>query len=164
MLSMQISKVSKYIKETATFGLLASLVLLQGCVKMILPTSESELISKSIGKGGSIDVPLGYVDAYANLKQAYLRCEQVKTANSYVLVDANLDREKNLAIFFGKAPYGTYLFKTTITPSDANNSNLTLHLMKAQLLTEKANQNLLQKRLERDRLRALGQDTKCNKD
>ena len=45
---------------------------------MILPTSESELISKSIGKGGSIDVPLGYVDAYANLKQAYLRCEQVK--------------------------------------------------------------------------------------
>lgn len=36
--------------------------------------------------------------------------------------------------------------------------------MKAQLLTEKANQNLLQKRLERDRLRALGQDTKCNKD
>ena len=33
MLSMQISKVSKYIKETATFGLLASLVLLQGCVK-----------------------------------------------------------------------------------------------------------------------------------
>lgn len=66
--------------------------------------------------------------------------------------------------FFGKAPYGTYLFRTTITPSDANNSKLTLHLMKAQLLTEKANQNLLQKRLERDRIRALGQDTKCNKD
>lgn len=161
---MRILKVSKYIKETAAFGLLASLLLLQGCVKMVLPTSESELVSKSIGKGGSIDVPLEYVEAYANLKQAYLRCEQVKTANSSLLVDANLDRQNNIGIFYGKAPYGTYMFKTTITPVDANNSKLTLHMMKAHLLTEQANQNLLQNRLERDRLRALGQDTKCNKD
>lgn len=164
MLSMQTLKRSKYFKKTAAFGLLASLVFLQGCVKMVLPTSESELISKSIGKGGSIDVPLEYVEAYANLKQAYLRCEQIKTANSYLSVDANLDRQNNIGVFYGKAPYGTYMFKATITPTDANNSKLTLHVIKAQLLSDNANQNVLSKRLEQDKLRALGQDAKCNKD
>ena len=161
---MQTLKKSKFIKTATALGLLTSVLLLQGCVRMMLPTSETELITKSINGGGSVEVPLDYVQSYANLKQAYSKCMEYRTYNDYLNVEANLDRENNIGTFYGRPPYGTYIFKTTITPIDSNTSKLTLYTIRARLLTENANQNLLTKRLEQDKLRALGQDPKCNKD
>ncbi len=46
----------------------------------------------------------------------------------------------------------------------SNTSKLTLYTIRGSLLTDNANQNVLNKRLEQDKIRALGQDAKCNKD
>ena len=161
---MQILKKSKSIKTATTLGLFTSLLLLQGCVRMMLPTSDAELMTKSINGGGSIEVPVDYVQAYVNLKQAYLKCMAYRTVNDSLKIDFSLDRENNIGTFYGRPPYGTYTFKTTITPINSNTSKLTLYTIRAGLLTDNANQNLLNKRLEQDKVRALGQDAKCNKD
>ncbi|WP_180144727.1 hypothetical protein [Acinetobacter sp. YH12052] len=160
---MQTLKKSKFIKTATGLGLLTSLLLLQGCVRMMLPTSETELVTKSINGGGSVEVPLDYVQSYANLKQAYGKCVEYRTYNDYLKVEANLDRENNIGTFYGRPPYGTYIFKTTITPIDSTSSKLTIYTIRGSLLTDNANQNVLKKRLEQDTLRALGQDPKCNK-
>ena len=161
---MGISNVYQFIKFGSTFGLLVSVLTLQGCVRMMLPTSDVELVTKSINDGGSVEVPLDYVQSYANLKQAYIKCMEYRTLNDSLKIDAYLDRENSIGTFYGRPPYGTYIFKTTITPINSNTSKLTLYTIRGSLLTDNANQNVLNKRLEQDKIRALGQDAKCNKD
>lgn len=159
---MQTLKASNFIKIATGFGLLTSLLFLQGCVRMLLPTSEAELITKSLNGGSSTEVPLDYVQAYANLKQAYRKCVEYRNLNGSLTVEANLDRENNIGTFYGRPPYGTYVFKTTITPIDSNSSKLTLYSLPTKFLSDNANQNLLSQVLEINKIRALGQDPKCN--
>lgn len=161
---MQILKISKLIKRATILCVCISFPLMQGCVRAILPTSDAELVSKSINGGGSVEVQLNYVQAYANLKQAYIKCVQYKSSNDYLMVEAHLDRENKIGTFYGRPPFGTYIFKTIITPIDIKTSKLTLYTLKASLLTLNANQSILAERLALDKARALGQDKQCNKD
>ena len=150
---------SEFIKTPFTAVMIFSIFGLQGCVRMMYPTSETELMSKSINGGVTTDLETDYVQAYANLKQAYKRCVEIKDVNGSLIVNSHLDRDKKIGTFTGSLPYGALFFKTTLEATGENSTKLTYYATKMSAL----NQKVFYKRIEQDRIRALGQDNKCNK-
>ena len=138
------------------------LVSLQGCVRLIMPTSDTELMARSINGGINTTIDINYIQAYSNLKDAYNKCVAFQQGMEYLLINSNLDREKGVATFYGELPWGAYMFKTTLEPVGENLTKLTYYGLKTVLLTKNANQKLLYNRLELDKNRALGLDKKCN--
>lgn len=150
---------SEFIKTSCTVSIIILMMTLQGCVRMISPTSEAELLRKSVNGGVVTDLEIDYVQAYANLKQAYKRCVEHSDANGYLSVNSNLDRDNKIGTFVGNLPYGAILFKTTLEATGENSTRITYYATRLSGL----NQKIFYKRVENDRLRALGQDKKCNK-
>ncbi|WP_179999939.1 hypothetical protein [Acinetobacter sp. YH12239] len=149
---------SKFIKTPFTV-IMISILGLHGCVRMMYPTSETELMSKSINGGVITDLEIDYIQAYANLKQAYKKCVEIKDFNGSLTVNSHLDRDKKMGTFTGNLPYGALFFKTTLEATGENSTKITYYATKMSAL----NQKLFHKRIEQDRIRALGQDNKCNK-
>lgn len=138
---------------------------LTGCVRALLPTSENQLISKAINNGFEAELDVDYVEAYANLKQAYEKCIAYKsfTDQSYIAINANLDRDAKMGSITANANYGTYVSKVNLHEISPKKTKINLYLAQSKLLTN--NFNLIQghKRFEAEVNRALGADTKCNK-
>lgn len=145
-----------------------SVISMTGCVRALLPTSDAELVTKAVNQGYKAEIDINYVDAYANLKQAYATClayvSYVPNDLSYISIDSKLDRDLKEGIIYANSNYNTYLSKVILKENSANKTNLTLYLAKSKFLTENKNLSLGEKRLEQEKLRALGKDEKCNKD
>lgn len=156
----------KFTKFLFKFGLLFSVLMSTGCVRMMLPTSESQLIQQSVGGGYTTELNMDYIQVYANLKRAYDKCVAYKSPvpndMSYIAVDGQLERDKHQATIEAKANYGTYVSKVNLKEIQDGKTLLTLYLSKSKLLTGNKNAELSQKRFEQEQLRALGNDPKCN--
>ncbi|MEG1696175.1 MAG: hypothetical protein RR282_03620 [Acinetobacter sp.] len=157
---------SEFTKSVFKLGLLFSILVSSGCVRMMLPTSETQLIQQSVDGGHKIELEMNYVDAYANLKRAYDKCvayrSRVPNDTSYIVIDGQLERDKHQATIEAKANYGTYVSKVNLKELQDGKTLLTLYLSKSKLLTENKNAELSQKRFVQEQLRALGNDPKCN--
>lgn len=155
---------SEYIKNLTIVLLSFTLLNLVGCVRALLPTSDEELVSKSVNKGYEAEIDLNYVDAYLNLKKAYESCIAYKsmTDSSYIAVYPKLDRDSKMATIYANSNFNTYLSKVTLTEVNPNKTRINLFLARSKLLTENKNLSVGEKRLEHEINRALGLDKKCN--
>ncbi|MCG3857999.1 hypothetical protein [Psychrobacter sp. Ps2] len=99
-------------KLSAIFSILLLSTYLTGCVRAILPTSETELTTNA--RVVSTEVELDIVSSYANLKKYMSKCFEYRNQNGYQVIDANLDREQNKAYFIGKSNFDTYTFKVLL--------------------------------------------------
>lgn len=158
-------KLTKYI---ALSMVSISTLSLTGCVRALLPTSDAELVTKAVNQGYQAELDINYVDAYANLKQAYTTCiayvSRMSNDMSYISVDSKLDRDSKQGLIYANSNYNTYLSKVILKESSENKTSLTLYLAKSKLLTENKNLSVAEERFVQEKLRALGQDEKCNKD
>ncbi|WP_336944274.1 hypothetical protein [Acinetobacter modestus] len=157
---------SKFTKFVFKLSLCFSILVFSGCVRMMLPTSETQLIQQSVDGGHKIELEMNYVDVYANLKRAYDKCvayrSHIPNDTSYIVINSQLERDKHQATIEAKANYGTYVSKVNLKEIQDGKTLLTLYLSKSKLLTANKNADLSQKRFAQEQLRALGKDSKCN--
>lgn len=110
-------------KLFTVFSIVLFSTYLTGCVRAILPTSETELIGNA--RKVSTDVDIDVVSSYANLKRYMNKCLEYRNQNGFQVINANLDREKNRADFIGKSNFDTYTFKLSLEPVDNQTTKIT---------------------------------------
>ena len=139
---------------------------LSGCARDLLPlpVSESKLISKAINNGFEAEIDLNYIDAYSNLKQAYKKCVAFKRLTDHqIVLKTNLDRESKIGTIIANTNLGGYVSKVELYGINDNKSKMNFYLPESKFFT--ANYNLTEgkKRFEDEIKRALGVDSKCNR-
>lgn len=95
---------------------------LSGCVRMILPTSETALINT--GTQSKITVNTDSITAYSKLKHFMDNCIAYKSPNGFLDVKANLDRDNQKATLIGQSNFDTYVFKVEILPISDKSATL----------------------------------------
>lgn len=110
-------------KLFTVFSIVLFSTYLTGCVRAILPTSETELIGNA--RHVSTEVNLDVVSSYANLKRYMNECLEYRNQSGFQVINANLDREKNRAAFIGKSNFDTYTFKVSLEPLDNEKTKIT---------------------------------------
>lgn len=108
-----------------------SLLSVSGCIRMILPTSEAELVNK--GQSIEIVADTDFITAFSRLKPYAQKCIAYYTPNGFVDVTSNLDRNNSTATLTGHSNFGTYTFHTILTPT--HDGKTTIKFINSKSLT-----------------------------
>lgn len=95
---------------------------LSGCVRMIIPTSETALVNTGVQSQMTINTDS--ITAYSKLKHFMENCVVYYRPDGYVTIKSNLNRENQTATLIGQSNFDTYLFKAEILPISDKSSTL----------------------------------------
>lgn len=118
--------------------------IISGCVRLILPTSESQLLAQ--GKSSTVIANTDVVTAFSKLKYYTQKCVAYRhNDGSYVQMTSHLDREQSTANLTANVNFGTYLFKITLVAMDENKTKITYTHAKSMLMSQKLIESIAQK-------------------
>lgn len=137
--------------------LISTIIILCGCqIKDSLSVqTKADLIANSYQNGLSQEIDLDYQSAYQNLRQAYAYCIAYTHGEDMVFTDNALTPDLEMGVLTARTGDGHYLYQMNVEKLRNEKTQLTLFLPK--------NFKGAETRFQQDVVRALGQDSKCNK-
>ncbi len=149
---------NQYLKNVLCMSLLA-MASTTGCQTQFSAQpnfpSEASLVAHAVDNGLVVELPIHYLEAYQNLRQAYGYCVSFTAEKEFVFTDNQLDDHLEMATLFARTKGGAYVSKTLVEGIGLNSTRLTLFVPKGYRFANT--------RLKLDAQRALGRDPLCNR-
>jgi hypothetical protein len=142
------------------YAVVASIMLLGGCVRAMLPTSAEELEGHSY-RPRSVIVDQDYIALYARLKMMHVRCYRSIPPHTIYISEGRLNRETGVAQVTLSGAHGTIFHLIKIERATVNESRISALLAKNKIINHNKSETSINDSMLLFKAWAEGSKTSC---